>query len=107
MRIAHPQIFAAAILLLPFSPAALAQTYDYDAAGRLIRVAYPEGGGVAYRYDASDNMTAVMPLSIPASPAGLEVTQLSPTSVQLKWTPDSASSSYRIESRAGTPITGR
>jgi hypothetical protein len=29
---------------------AAAQTYTYDAAGRLISVAYPGGGGVSYTY---------------------------------------------------------
>ncbi len=82
--------------------AAFAQQFDYDAAGRLVRAAYPGGDGVAYSYDDSDNMTAAMPLSLPAAPTGVEVTRLSPTSARVAWAADPTASGYVVERlRAG------
>ena len=76
-----------------------AQTYSYDAAGRLVRLAYPEGGGVAYTYDAADNMTSVMPLMLPPAPAGLEITRISPTEARVSWQADPSATGYVIERR--------
>ncbi len=76
-----------------------AQTYRYDAAGRLFAVAYPEGGGVGYSYDTSNNLTAVMPLTLPAQPMGVEVSRVSNTSAKVTWTPDPAASGYIVERR--------
>ncbi len=76
-----------------------AQTYRYDAAGRLVAVAYPEGGGVGYSYDMSDNMTAGMPLTLPAQPMGVEVSRVSNTSAKVSWAPDPAAGGYIVERR--------
>ncbi len=56
-------ILMTALALTTAAPAVWAQSYEYDDAGRLIRVAYPAGDGIAYTYDDSDNMTAAMPPS--------------------------------------------
>jgi YD repeat-containing protein len=74
-------------LLLVFASGltSFAQSYAYDEAGRLIRVAYPQGNGIAYSYDATDNLTSVTSLSLPVAPAQLTVTRLSPTSARLTW----------------------
>jgi uncharacterized protein (TIGR03437 family) len=90
-------IVAMAALLL--MPAAGAQSYAYDAGGRLIRVAYPDGGGVAYEYDDSDNMTAVIPLSLPPAPVDVQVTRLSPTSARVTWQTDPSATGYVVERR--------
>jgi len=64
---------------------AFAQSYYYDDAGRLIRVAYPQGSGIAYMYDDSDNLTAVLNHSLPIAPTQLTVNRLSPTSARVTW----------------------
>ena len=38
--------------------AALAESYHYDAAGRLIAVTYAEGQRISYCYDAADRLTS-------------------------------------------------
>ena len=91
--------WAVAMIALILAPAAAAQSYAYDAAGRLIRVAYVEGGGVAYAYDETDNMTAVIPLSLPAAPVEVQVTRLSPTSAQVTWQADASATGYVVERR--------
>ena len=53
------------ILLIAALPVA-AQYYEYDAAGRLTAVAYSEGGGIRYSYDAADNLLAATPVNFPA-----------------------------------------
>ena len=52
------QAVLALVLAMTFAVAAAAQSYSYDAAGRLLRAVYPQGGGVAYTYDVMDNLTA-------------------------------------------------
>lgn len=76
-----------------------AQSYGYDAAGRLIRAVYPQGGGVAYTYDVADNLTAVMPLATLPAPAEVQVTRLSETSARISWQADPAATGYVVERR--------
>jgi YD repeat-containing protein len=45
-------------VLLALAPRAPAQTFKYDAAGRLTQVTYPGGTTVAYAYDANGNLTS-------------------------------------------------
>jgi uncharacterized protein (TIGR03437 family) len=87
------------VLLALTAALAHAQTYSYDAASRLIRVAYAGGGGVMYEYDAADNMTAVVPLSLPAAPPEVEVTRLSPTGARISWQPSPSATGYVVERR--------
>jgi uncharacterized protein (TIGR03437 family) len=82
------------------TPAAQAQLYEYDPAGRLVRVAYPEGGGIAYTYDAADNMTAARPLSLPAAPAAPDVTQPSSTTARISWQTIAGATGYVVERRS-------
>ena len=92
-----------AALCLSMTPLASAQSYAYDTAGRLVRVAYAAGGGASYQYDAADNLLAVVPLSLRPAPSGVEVTRLSPTSARVTWDADSGATGYVIERRrAGT-----
>lgn len=87
------------VLLAAATTFAHAQSYVYDAAGRLVRVAYSAGGGVMYQYDDADNMTAVVPLSLPASPVEVEVTRLSPSSARVSWQSSASASGYVVERR--------
>jgi uncharacterized protein (TIGR03437 family) len=84
---------------MAFVVAAAAQSYGYDAAGRLIRAVYPQGGGVAYAYDAADNLTTVMPLATLPAPAEVQVTRLSETSARISWQADAAATGYVVERR--------
>ena len=82
-----------------------AQSYQYDAAGRLIRVAYPQGGGIAYTYDASDNMTSATPLHLAAAPSGLQIARLSPAEARISWQASEQANGYVIERRReGTTV---
>lgn len=89
----------ALMLCLSLVPLASAQSYSYDTAGRLIRVAYAGGGGVSYQYDAADNLLAVVALGLRPAPSGVEVTRLSPTSARVTWEGDPAATGYVIERR--------
>ncbi len=77
-----------------------AQTYQYDAVGRLIRVAYPTGGGISYTFDDSDNMLAQMPLDLLPAPTLDEITRLSPTEARVTWDTIPGATGYKIERRA-------
>ncbi len=102
MRTSAPTLLAVAALVAGL---AHAQSYNYDADGRLVRVAYPGGGGVMYEYDAADNMTSVVPLSLPAAPSEVEVTRLSPSSARISWQSSPSATGYVIErSRAGSDV---
>lgn len=61
----------AAVLLWLVILGANARTYTYDDQGRFTRVAYPEGGGISYVYDAAGNMTSMTRLDLPAAPNNL------------------------------------
>jgi uncharacterized protein (TIGR03437 family) len=87
------------VLGAAFAVAASAQSYGYDAAGRLIRAVYPQGGGVAYAYDAADNLTTVMPLATLPAPVDVQVTRLSETSARISWQADPAATGYVVERR--------
>lgn len=77
-----------------------AQTYQYDAVGRLIRVAYPTGGGISYTFDDSDNMLVQMPLDLLPAPTLDEITRLSPTEARVTWDTIPGATGYKIERRA-------
>jgi YD repeat-containing protein len=49
----------AAAIMLALGGAALADTYTYDAYGRLTGVTYSDGSSVTYAYDAAGNRTTV------------------------------------------------
>lgn len=89
----------ACVLTLAAATALWGQRYTYDAGGRLVRVAYAEGGGVAYSYDEADNMTAVVPLALLPAPAAPEVTRLSPTEARVEWQGQAGATGYVIERR--------
>jgi uncharacterized protein (TIGR03437 family) len=92
-------LIAIAACALPIG--AWAQSYDYDAAGRLVRAAYAQGGGVAYTYDAVDNITMVAPLAVLPAPMEVDVTRLSETSARVSWLPDGSATGYIVERRQG------
>ena len=102
MRTKQQYVVAAALLAalgMSVAPPAPAQSYGYDASGRLVRVAYPAGGGASYQYDAADNLLLVVPLSLRPAPSGIEITRLSPTSARITWENDAAAAGFVIERR--------
>lgn len=64
---------------------AAAQTYVYDDAGRLEKIIYPSGKGVAYSYDIRDNLTQVDAIAVPPAVTNLAITALSSTAATLTW----------------------
>jgi len=99
MTISRTAILLAWLVLCATIPGS-AQYYEYDAASRLVLVAYPEGGGIRYTYDEADNLTSAAPLNLLPAPTDVEVTRLSPTSASVTWTPDPSATGYLIERRA-------
>lgn len=76
-------------LLFLFAAAALvsAQTYHYDAAGRITSAVWPNGRAIDYTYDASDNLVSARPANAPPAPGAVSATQTGPNSNRLSWTP--------------------
>ena len=79
------QIATLLMLSAAIISAAGAQTYSYDGAGRLTQVAYPNGGGIRYVYDAADNLLSASGISLPPAPVSLDVVRTSPTTARLTW----------------------
>ncbi len=75
-------LIPALVLLATDLPAA---SYYYDEGGRLEQVAYPQGQGIRYTYDAGDNVTSVTPITVPAAPANLSGERSDPATAQLAW----------------------
>ena len=76
--------FSTVFLFLVTVCFAQARTYDYDASGRLIRVAYPTGEGVYYTYDDAGNLLQVEALTLPVAPSDLSASR-SVSEVVLTW----------------------
>lgn len=51
--------FILGIVLMFFVTSAWAQKYDYDKAGRLVKVTYPSGRKIYYYYDKAGNLVSV------------------------------------------------
>ena len=51
--------FAVVFVLLMADVPAIAETYQYDDAGRLLSVTYDDGSNIAYTYDANGNLLEV------------------------------------------------
>jgi YD repeat-containing protein len=47
------------VVLLAFVISGWAQKYDYDKAGRLVKVTYPSGKKIYYYYDKAGNIVSV------------------------------------------------
>ena len=62
--------FLAFVLAAASSSSASAQTYSYDAAGRLTRVTYAGGRTTTYTYDAAGNLTTTATTPQPPSSGG-------------------------------------
>jgi YD repeat-containing protein len=52
-------ILAFGFAALTFSSVAIADTYTYDALGRLTGVTYADGSSISYAYDSAGNRTTV------------------------------------------------
>ena len=50
----------AGLVLLGGAVAGAAERYEYDRAGRLIKVTYDDGSSIAYTYDANGNVVAIV-----------------------------------------------
>ena len=70
----HAGMLLVAASLFSAQPASAgAITYGYDALGRLVRVAYPNGAIIQYSYDANGNRTAYVVTGSPnAAPTGTQ-----------------------------------
>lgn len=64
---------------------ASAQTYVYDDAGRLEKIIYANGKGVAYTYDIRDNLTQVNAIAVAPAVTNLAITASSSTDATLTW----------------------
>jgi uncharacterized protein (TIGR03437 family) len=84
---------------LTTSPAMFAQAFEYDRAGRLIRVAFPEGGGMAYTYDAADNLLEAVRVNILAAPGDVQTIRLPDGASRVSWSRVTGATQYVIERR--------
>ncbi len=89
----------ALLLLLGFSLVG-AQTYEYDDAGRLIEIRFPDGKGVAYTHDDAGNLTGVTPLTLPPAPTAFQINAGDSFIQALNWVDNADNeSAYRVERR--------
>lgn len=73
-------------LLFVFAAATLCgQTYNYDAAGRVTSVVWPNGRAIDYTYDASDNLIAARPANAPPAPAAVSGVEAFPGANLISW----------------------
>lgn len=85
-----------------FAAAGLAaQTYQYDAAGRLTSVVWPNGRAIDYTYDASDNLISARPANAPPAPAAVSGVQSSAGADTISWAASGAApTSWTLQRRA-------
>ncbi len=79
-------------------------SHYYDAAGRLIQIAYPEGSGVTYVYDDNDNLLSATTVPIPTPPQNLITSSDEDTGLILNWEASDGSEDYRIYRRRGANL---
>ena len=79
-------------------------SHYYDAAGRLIQIAYPEGSGITYVYDDNDNLLSTTTVPIPTPPRNLITSSDEDTGVILNWEASDGSEDYRIYRRRGANL---
>lgn len=79
-------------------------SHYYDAAGRLIQIAYPEGSGITYVYDDNDNLLSTTTVPIPTPPQNLITSSNEDTGVILNWEASDGSEDYRIYRRRGANL---
>jgi YD repeat-containing protein len=85
----HHSLPLLAILCLAQGLPAKAQTYSYDAAGRLTRVAYPNGFGLQYAYDLTDNLISVSSLTLPPPPSNITAVRTA-SGTRIEWQANTA-----------------
>lgn len=79
-------------------------SHYYDAVGRLIQVAYPQGSGINYVYDDNDNLLSTTTITIPTPPQNLVTTTHEDSGVSLSWEGTEGATDYRIYRRRGTNL---
>jgi YD repeat-containing protein len=85
-------LFVAAFVLAASTPA-VARSFQYDAAGRLILAVYDDGTALRYTYTHGDNLVSVRRLQLPPAPGSLDVERTEPASARLTWSDRSPSES--------------
>ena len=68
MRIGNLKVLgwiAALMAMLAVYTAALADTYSYDALGRLVSVTFADGSSITYAYDSAGNRTTLTQTAAP------------------------------------------
>lgn len=77
-----------------------AQTYTYDAVGRLTQAAYPDGNAVRYNYDEADNLVSVLPVFVPVAPDHVSTSTAGAETIHVSWRDNANNESgYKIERR--------
>lgn len=64
-----PSVISLLLMLLPVVTA-LAETYTYDAQGRLTKVVYDDNSSITYSYDSMGNRTAAKAVEVDSSGSG-------------------------------------
>ncbi|WP_309399267.1 RHS repeat domain-containing protein [Cerasicoccus maritimus] len=78
-------------------PVANARSHQFDDLGRLTRVAYPSGGGIAYTYDLAGNLLNTTTLDLPAAPSGFTATRSEEGEAVLSWVDEADNETeYRV-----------
>ncbi len=99
--------YTKALLLLTltsFSHQSYSVSHYYDAAGRLIQVAYPEGSGINYVYDDNDNLLSTTTVNIPTPPQNLATSTDEDAGVILSWDASDGTDDYKIYRRRGANL---
>ena len=76
-----------------------AQTYVYDDVGRLAKVLYPNGKGVAYIYDINDNLSQLSPIEVPPAASRLSIVAVPVSMAELSWEHSGNGSGFLIQRR--------
>lgn len=96
------------VLLFLAATVASSQLYSvshyYDAVGRLVQIAYPEGSGINYVYDDNDNLLSTTTVPIPTPPQNLATTTHEDSGVSLSWDATDGATNYRIYRRRGSNL---
>lgn len=96
-----------AILALGLPLSSYSVSHYYDAVGRVIQVAYPEGSGIRYVYDDNDNLLSASSIAIPAPPQNLVTSSDEDAGIILSWDASEETDEYKVYRRRGSNLAWR